>query len=227
MRFRDIREHLRWRGSWIVFLLALREFLKPLLYWHVWQIFETDLTREVPQPYSRTSFDVAIYTSHDDLSDIKPRILSMGELSTSELDTRFNRGDAVALASSSGEPAGCMWMGFSSGIELNFDTWWILRRGEALRHGSFVVPSFRGQGVHSVVNSALNTYALQHGITRALASISALNPQSLSLARHYNRPISMTVFLLRFHFRSFTLRKSFRAPLASRFSWPGHPRPLA
>jgi hypothetical protein len=36
----SIREHLRWRGWWIVFLLALREALKPVLYWHVWHIFE-------------------------------------------------------------------------------------------------------------------------------------------------------------------------------------------
>jgi len=219
MHLSSIREHLRWRGWWLVLLLSCRELLKPLLYWHVWYIFESDLIRQIPQPYSDSEFDVAVYTVRDELTVIKPRLLSMGELSPSEIDARFQRGDAVALASFAGQPVGYMWMGFSSGIELDFDTYWILREGEALRYGSFVMPEFRGRRVHSLVNSALNTYAHNQGITRTLGSVSALNPQSLSLPRHYNRAISMTVFLARFRFPFLTLRKSFRAPLSSRFSW--------
>jgi GNAT superfamily N-acetyltransferase len=227
MHFPSIREHLRWRGPWIVFLVSLRELLKPIVYWYVWHIYETDLSSDVPQGYSRPIFDVVICTSRDDLSSIKSRLLSMGELCAPELDTRFQRGDAVAVASSSGQPVGCMWMGFSSGIELEFDTCWIIRSGEALRYGSFVLPSFRGRGVHSLLNSALNTYALKRGVTRTLGSASVLNLQSLSLPRHYNRAISMTVFLARFRLLSFTFRKSFRAPLSSCFSWPSHPsRPV-
>ena len=117
----NIREHLRRRGAVIVFVVSLRELLRPLLYWHVWHIYETDLSLEIPQPYARTTLDVAIDTFRDDLSSIKPGILAMGELSALELDTRFHRGDAVALASISGQPVGYMWMGFSSGIELDFE----------------------------------------------------------------------------------------------------------
>src|ERR1700684_3043593 len=98
MNIPSIREHLRWRGAPIVFLLSLRELLRPLLYWHVCHIYETEISRAVPQPYCRTAFDVAIRTSRDDLSSIKPDILAMGELSATEVDTRFQRGDAVALA---------------------------------------------------------------------------------------------------------------------------------
>lgn len=219
----NIREHLRWRGGWIVFVLSLRELLRPLLYWHVWHIYETDLSGEIPQPYARTTLEVAIYTLRDDLTSIKPGILAMGEISALELDTRFHRGDAVALASISGQPVGYMWMGFSGGIELDFDTYWILRCGEALRYGSFVAPPFRGRGVHSFLNSALNVYALERGITRTLGSVSVLNRQSLSLPRHYNRAISMTVFLVRLRPFSLTLRKSFRAPLSTRFTWSDRP----
>jgi GNAT superfamily N-acetyltransferase len=225
MRIPAIREHLRWRGPWIVFLLSLRELLRPLLYWHIWLIYETDLIREFPQPYSRSILDVVIYTSQDDLSFIKPRLVAMGELSALEIETRFNRGDVVAFASTSGELVGYMWMAFSSGIELKFDTCWIIRTGEALRYGAFVVPSLRGRGIYSVLNSALNSYALERGVTSTLGSISILNPQSLSLPKHYNRRISMTVLLARTRLLPFTLRKSFRAPLHSRFSWPGHPPP--
>jgi GNAT superfamily N-acetyltransferase len=224
MNIPSIREHLRWRGAPIVFLLSLRELLRLLFYWHVWHIYETDISRAVPQPYCRAALNVAIRTSRDDLSCIKPSILSMGELSAAELDIRFQRGDAVALASAAGQPVGYMWMGFSSGIELEFDTFWIIRAGEALRHGAFVIPSFRGCGVYSLLNSTLNAYALERGVTRTLGSVSVLNRQSLSLPRHYNRAIAMTVFLARFRLLSFTLRKSFRAPLSARFSWPNPPR---
>jgi GNAT superfamily N-acetyltransferase len=225
MRFPSIREHLRWRGPWIVFLLSLRELLKPLFYWYIWHIYETDIIREFPQPYSRSILNVVICTSQDDLSSIKPRLAAMGELSALEIETRFHRGDAVALASTSGEPVGYMWMGFLSGIELKFDTYWIIRTGEALRYGAFVVPSLRGRGVYSALNSALNSYALERGVTSTLGCVSVLNPQSLSLPKHYNRRISMNVFLVRTRRLSFTLLKSFRATLNYRFSWPGHPSP--
>jgi GNAT superfamily N-acetyltransferase len=227
MRIPGIRESLRWRGPWIVCLLSLRELLRPLFYWYVWHIYESDLVREFPQPYSRSILDVVIYTSQDDLSSIKPRIVAMGELSTLEIETRFHRGDAIAFASSSGEPVGYIWMAFSCGIELEFDTYWIIRTGEALRYGAFVVPSFRGRGIYSILNSALNKYALERGVTRTLGSISVLNTQSLSLPKHYNRRISMTVFVVRTRLLSLTFRKSFRAPLHSRFSWPRHPSAVA
>jgi len=223
MHFRGIREYLRWRGPGTVFLLSLRELFKPLLYWHVWHIYETDLSRGISQPYGDPIFDVAIHTHRDDLSSLKPQLLSLGELSAVELDKRFQRGDAVAVASFSGQAVGYMWITFASGTELEFDTYWIIRSGEALRYGSFVVPSFRGRGIHSLLYSALHAYALQVGVTRSLGSVSVLNPQSLKLPRHYHRVIAMTLFLARFRFPSFTFRKSFRAPLSSRFSWPGHP----
>jgi GNAT superfamily N-acetyltransferase len=219
MNIPSIREHLRWRGALIVSPLSLRELLRPVLYWHVWYVYETDISRGVPQPYCRSAFDVAIRTSRDDLASIKPDILTMGELCAAELDTRFQRGDAVVLASVSGQPVGYMWMGFSSGIELEFDTFWIIRAGEAVRYGAFVIPSFRGRGVYSLLNSTLNAYALERGVSRTLGSVSVLNPQSLSLPKNYNRAIAMTVFLARFQLFSFTVRKSFRAPLSARFSW--------
>jgi hypothetical protein len=219
MKLSSIREQLRWRGPWIVCLLAVREFFKPLFYWYVWNIYETDLSGEVPPPYSGQVLDVAIHNSHDDdVSSLMPKLLSLGEVSAAELETRLSRGDAVALASTAGQPVGYMWMGFSSGIELAYDTYWIIRPGEALRYGSFVIPQFRGRGVHSILNSALNSYAVKRGVTRSLGATSVLNPQSLSLPKHYNRAIAMTVFLARFHLLSFTLRKSFRAPLSSRFT---------
>src|ERR1700722_13563353 len=150
MDFHDLRQHLRCRGPWIVFLLAFRELCKPLFYWHVWRIYETDLSAGIPQPYAEPLFDVVFFSSRDDCSAIKPRILAMGELSASELDSRFARGDTVAVASDRGQPVGYMWMAFSSGIELKFRTCWTVAPGEALRYGSYVLPAARGHRIHSV-----------------------------------------------------------------------------
>lgn len=227
MRIPGIRESLRWRGPWTVCLLSLRELFKPLFYWYVWHIYQTDLVHQFPQPYSNSILDIVIYTAQDDLSYIRPKLVAMGELSALEIETRFHRGDAIAFASNSGEPVGYMWMAFSSGIELEFDTYWIIRAGEALRYGAFVVPSFRGRGIYSVLNSTLNRYALERGVTTTIGSISVLNPQSLSLPKRYNRRIAMTVFVARTRLLSLTFRKSFRAPLHSRFSWPRHPSAVA
>ena len=221
MHVRKIRESLRWRGPWIACLLFLRELFKPVLYWYVLNIYETDISAEISQPYSRESAEVTTYTAADDVSTIQPSLNSINALSTAQLALRFQRGDAVVVASFSGRPVGYMWLAFATGIELEFGTCWIIRGGEALRYDSFVIPSCRGRGVHSILNAAANAYARERGAIRTLGSTSALNPQSLSLPKHYNRAIAMTLLLVRFRFRSFTIRKSFRAPLTSRFSWPG------
>lgn len=227
MHVSKIRESLRWRGPWIAFLLFLREFFKPILYWYVLNIYETNISAKISQPYSRESAEVGTYTAADDLSTIQPSLSSINGLSGAQLAARFQRGDAVIVASFSGQPVGYMWLAFATGIELEFDTCWIIRSGEALRYDSFVIPSCRGRGVHSILNTAANSYARERGVIRTLGSTSALNPQSLSLPKHYNRAIAMTLLLVRFRFRSFTIRKSFRAPLASRFSWPGSYAPSA
>jgi GNAT superfamily N-acetyltransferase len=215
-----IKESFRWRGPWILFLLSLRELFKPLFYWYAWHIYETDLVHAFPQPYSRSAAGVVIYNSQADLSSIQPALAAMGELSAPEIEARFVRGDALACAYLSGEPAGYMWLAFAGGMELAFDTFWILRPGEALRYGAFVLPRFRGHGLYSVLNTALNKHALAHGITSTLGSVSILNPQSLSLPKHYQRRIAITLFVARTRPFSYTFRKSFRAPLKSRFSYP-------
>jgi hypothetical protein len=50
--------------------------------------------------------------------------------------------------------------------------------------------------------------------------VSVLNPQSLSLPKHYRRAIKMTVFFEKVRGAKWTIRKSFGALLDSRFSWP-------
>jgi GNAT superfamily N-acetyltransferase len=218
-RLRALREAVRWRGAFIAAVLTLREILRPLFYFHVWHIFEIDISQQVSSPYGELDPAVKVYAPDDGLMITQEQISAMGELGLDEVSLRFTRGDLIAVAVVKEQPVGYMWIALSGGSEIAFDTYWIVRSHEALKYGSFVLPAFRGRGIHSCLNSAVNSYFHKRGILRALGSVGLLNPQSMSLPKHYNRAISMTLFVARIRGIDWTIRKSFRAPLESRFSW--------
>jgi hypothetical protein len=224
-RLRIFRESFRWRDPFILSLLALREILSPLFYWHVWHIFETDISQQIPQPYSKEDAQVKVYVPEDRLI-IQEQISAMGELEAAEVGLRFARGDLIAIAFVKEQPVGYMWAALSSGLEHAYDTCWIVRPREAVKYGSFVHPAFRGHRIHSCLNSAVCSYLSKRGFIRTLSSVSILNTQSLSLPRHNNTTIAMTVLIARIRKVNWTIRKSFRAPLESRFSWPKSAKPF-
>jgi hypothetical protein len=113
---------------------------------------------------------------------------------------------------------GYMWITFAAGMELAFGVSWILRPDEALRYGAFVLPSRRGLGILSSMNRALNEHARERRCTRTFGGISALNPQSLNLARHARNPKIMSIFLLHIRGVNWTFIRTTGAPLDSRFS---------
>jgi GNAT superfamily N-acetyltransferase len=211
---------IRWRKPSILILLAVREILRPIFYWHAWHIFETDISQHVPKPYAKEDVEVKIYTPEDNTLIIQKQISAMGELEPAEVGRRFARKDLIAIAVAREQPVGYMWMAFSHGLELAYDTYWTVRSHEEVRYGSFVIPAFRGRAIHSCLNAAVNSYLRNLGVIRSLASVSILNPPSMSLPKHYKRPISMTVFVAHIRGLNWTIRKSFRAPLESRFTWP-------
>jgi len=219
-RMARVREGLSWRGPFLVALLAVREVLRPLFYWHVWRIFETDIAGQISQPYGKQEAEVRVYSSNDCLAALSKQISAMGELEPAEVSRRFAQGWLIAIAFMEKRPVGYMWIVLSTGIELAFDTYWIVRTGEALRYGAFVLPAFRGQAIHSSLNHAVVSYLRERNIHLALASVSLLNPQSMSLPKHNKKAADMTVFIGRIYGLNWTIRKSFGAPLRSRFSWP-------
>ena len=43
-------------------MLAVRELFRPLMYWHVYYIFDIDLASQpVPEPYANMDIDVRVY----------------------------------------------------------------------------------------------------------------------------------------------------------------------
>ena len=174
-RMTRVRESLSWRGPFLVALLAVREVLRPLFYWHVWRVFETDITGQVSQPYGKQEVEVKVYSSNDRLAALSKQISAMGELEPAEVSRRFAQGWLVAIAFVKERPVGYVWIVLSTGFELAFDTFWIVRSGEALRHGAFVLPAFRGQGIHSSLNHAVVCYLRERNMHTALACVSLLN----------------------------------------------------
>ena len=215
---REAPSVLRWRGPFQFLLLVGREVLSPFVYWHVFHIFETDLRLPLPESYARERFVVRAYSGSADLEAHQTELASMGELQPSEIATRFRRGDVAIVAYEGSKPVGYVWLILSNGVELAFGLHWILNSHEALRHGSYVLPGCRGRGIHSFLNHAVNHYAQQHGIIRTLASISVLNPQSLSLANHFQKAPTMTLIVFRVRGVNWTYSRAIGAPLKSRFS---------
>jgi GNAT superfamily N-acetyltransferase len=219
--WRRAAEILRWRGPAHFLLLASRELLRPFMYWYAWNIYATDLQEPLNKPYGRGTFNVRIFASdssrHSHRETARTNLASLGEPLPLDFDARLNRGDALAIVYQGQQPVASGWMTFSSGMELAYGTTWILQPDEGTQYAAFVAPKFRGNGIFSVLNVALNTYAREHGIRRSVGSISVLNSQSLSMAKRLQKKKIMTVLVVRIHGLGWTFRKSFGAPLHSRF----------
>jgi hypothetical protein len=215
--WRRALEILRWRGPAYFFLLALREVLRPVMYWYAWNIYLTDLQQPLTPPYAKTKFDVHIFSGDKDREVAREQLASLGEPLPANLDTRLNRGDALAIVYSAEEPVASGWMTFTSGMEMAYGLKWILQANEGTQYGSFVLPKWRGHGIFSVLNVALNTYAREHGVLRSIGSISVLNSQSLSMAKRLGKKKLMTVILIRVRGLGWTFQRALGAPLHTRF----------
>jgi GNAT superfamily N-acetyltransferase len=216
--WRRAGEILRWRGPGHFLLLALREMLRPLLYWYAWNIYLTDLRQPLTKSYGKGNFDVRIFAGHADAEIARQQLASLVEPVPANFLARMNRGDALAIVYSGSEPVASGWMTFSSGMELAYGTHWILHANEGTQYSSFVLPKWRGHGIFSVLNVALNTYAREHGIVYSIGSISVLNSQSLSMAKRLRKEKIMTVIVVRVRGLGWTLRKAIGVPLHTRFT---------
>src|SRR5579862_3728568 len=124
-RWQSVREAMRWRGLLFSSLLVTRELLSPVMYWHAWHIFRTDLQR-IPAPYAKEKVDVKVFCNKDNPGDIASQISLAGGLPFAEVKSRFDHGDAAAVAYVQGELAGFVWLTFTDGAELAFGITWII-----------------------------------------------------------------------------------------------------
>jgi GNAT superfamily N-acetyltransferase len=216
-QWRRAPEMLQWRGVAVASLLVLREIFRPVMYWYVWQIFERDLREPLPKAYAQGELRVTVYTAAEPTDKPAEEIYAMKVLPLAEIYQRFARGDAAAIVYDGEKAAGYMWLTFASGKEIAFDTAWVLGADECLKCDSFVLRPWRGKGIHSLLNAAMNQFAKDRGMERVFGSISALNTQSMSLTKKSGSGKVMTLVLLRIRWVRWTWRKAYGAPLESRF----------
>jgi L-amino acid N-acyltransferase YncA len=214
-------EILRWRGPAHFLLLALREVLRPVVYWYAWNIYLTDLQEPLTAPYAQGKFDVRIFRGVQERETARKQLALLGPPVPNEFDARVNRGDALAIIYSGTEAVASGWMTFTSGMEMAYGIRWVLQPNEGTQYGSFVRPTWRGHGIFSLLNVALNTYAREHGVVRSVGCISMLNSQSLSMAKRLGKKKIMTVILVRIRGLGWTFQRSIGAPLHTRFASGG------
>ncbi len=217
-KLRSARLAFRWRRPSLLILLAFRQLLSPVFRWYIWRLFEVDISRPTAQPYTSEKLDSKVYDSADAAAAWE-QLAAMGHLSSADVNCRFARGHLVVIAFREGRPVGCTWLALADGAQLEFDTYWIIRPGEAMKYGVFVLPEYRGRAIHSFVSYSANCHLRSIGVTRSLSVISIFNTPSMSLAKHFHRRSDMTIFLARIRGLNWTFRKSFGAPLESRFFW--------
>src|SRR5690348_14141945 len=117
----------RWRGPAHFALLALRELLRPVLYWYAWNIYETDLQSSIGESYGKGKFEVHIFRGYEERELARQQLATLGQPLPKDFDLRMSRGDAVAIVYLGSEGVAYGWMTFTSGMELAFGTHWILQ----------------------------------------------------------------------------------------------------
>jgi GNAT superfamily N-acetyltransferase len=203
----------------------LREALKPLVYWHAYYIIQNDMLPPLPAPKAKGEFDTIVFAGESDLQNAIAALAGMKELSSAEVALRLKRGDAVAVTSDGSQAVGYLWMTFCSGLELVFDTAWMVHPNEAVLYDTFVDPGWRGRGIHACMDIALNNWAYPRGITRAFASISAVNNQSLGITKLAGKARIMKLVLIRVRGLKKTWIKAKGAPFELYFQRKPFPLP--
>ncbi|HXJ16523.1 MAG TPA: hypothetical protein VNM68_04925 [Candidatus Polarisedimenticolia bacterium] len=222
---RLLPETLRWRGPLILSLMMLREALSFLLYWHVFHIFQTDIQQAPARTQADKEFDVKMYAGGADLERVIAEVASMGQMAAAEIESRFDRGQAVAVAYARNEAVGYSWISFSGDCELVWGTRCIVRPDEAVFHGSFTRPQWRGLGVHGSLDAKMSSYARRQGRFRIFGWVSVLNKPSLSLVKRLRKRKIMTLILVHIRGTNWVYRKAIGAALESHFSIrPASPR---
>jgi GNAT superfamily N-acetyltransferase len=215
---RLVRETLRQRGPLIFSLMAFREMLSPVMYWHVFHIFETDIQQEPPKPDGQGRFTIAMYSEKTDLGRAVADIAPMGELTATDIESRLNRGQVVAVAYAKDTAVGYSWINFSDGLELVWGTQMTVHPDEAVFYDSFTLPRWRGRGVHRWLDAAMSCYVCQHGSSRVLGWVSVLNRPSLRFVRRLRKTKIMTLILVHVRGANWVYRRAVGKPLGSRFS---------
>ncbi len=212
------RQTIRWCGPWRACALIARVALRPLVDWQIYYVAENDVESEARRAVpAEANFPVRIFTLEHGVDRVASELAPILACEPADVAKRLHDGDAVAIAYHGEVVIGCCWAAFRRKVGMPMKTAWRIGPGEAVLYRSFVLPKWRGQRVHRSLDVALNTYMLEHGIRRTLASMSALNPQTLSLAKRNGKAFVMTLVLVQVPLLGWTWRYATGRPLHTHF----------
>ena len=189
---------LRWRGLGPFVVLAFREALRPLLYWHAYHIVRNEIFPPVSNgPPPASGFEIVVRSGDIDCERIVSQLEGINNLGAEQIRNRLREGGAVAIAYAGGRAVGYTWLARRSGELLAFDVGWKVSPREAVYHDAFVVPDYRGRRLPARLDAALNDFAYHCGIDCAYASIALLNSQAHKILGRPGKTHILTLLLLR------------------------------
>jgi len=179
-----------------VFNYTVQRLTTPLF--NVHYIFEIDLTRAhelaTPGRPLPPGFTIRILRGENEIGPIANNLGRAG-IASAVLAERTKRGDLIAVAlHQKDEVAAYNWATFTDAWMKEVRATLLLDRNEAFGFDTFVLPRWRGKGLQYALEARKFRHLCEHGYTRSLASVHALNTRSLRTQASEGKRKVATIF---------------------------------
>ncbi len=194
--FTQLAEMWRWRGPVRCAGLAARFLMRPFVDWYIFHIHETSIDpATLKEPAVDAPIVVRLHSLESGVARAEADLQPILAFQPVDVAFRMSAGDSVAIAYHGETVVGCSWF-TTRDLPLMWGLDFAVRSDEAVCFGSFVLPEWRGKRIHVLLEQAINAHLYRQGIVRTCGSMSALNPQTLSLAKRTHKRKRMTLFLV-------------------------------
>jgi GNAT superfamily N-acetyltransferase len=194
-----------------------RKILWPTMKAEAYLMFDTALDAPALASPCET-MQVRVYQGLESLESVQEHIASMGL--KRNVGERIKRGEAVAIVSCETQGVGFTWVAFADMLVREFEMTIVVPPGYIYHYDSFVLPEWRGRGVHAAMIKAAKQFARDRGCERSVSWINVLNQPSLRLMQRWDRHHGMIIFYLRPRGFARPLHAAFGLPLWTRFRKP-------
>jgi GNAT superfamily N-acetyltransferase len=160
---------------------TVRKLTRPLF--NVYYVFEFELDRahklsDSTKPLPE-GIGVRLFQGEEEIGWVAGKLSCVG-LPTATTEQRMRQGDLVALALANDEElAAYTWTTFTDAWIPDVGATLPLRRDEALRFDTLVMPQWRGKGLHYPLTAPVFRFLRDQGYRRTLTLVNALNTRPL------------------------------------------------
>jgi GNAT superfamily N-acetyltransferase len=196
-----VREIWEQQGPLGILHVVLSEILHPVLTWKILYVYEADIKRWSPPPARQEEFAFKLCSGEECLEKLRAELCPTGAISVQMVETRLKRGDVVAVAHAAGQLAGFSWISFNDQAARQLEPTLDLQPDEAYQYDAFVVPRWRGHGLHHLLNSLTGCGARDRGCVRTLSYVDYWNRPSIKTQVRMGKKKVQTVVSIRFRGR--------------------------